>query len=225
MRVKFKITAKDMNSWSKEMVRYLKARCIYWFKQAIPEIKAEWQKIIVMSIYNSPEYDSLVSDNGQLRGELGVKDANGFFGELAALLVNSIKVEPLAQRVSQLSFKVGYKIDIDIAYSQVEALQDSSYVSFPSEERIEWVRQLLIEGSKPFPQGFDVITVDEDYSIRFVSRTGLAIMEDSYSNSSYTVPEQFAGTVENNFITRAIRLVSDQLQKSAIRIIEEKLSE
>lgn len=225
MRVKCKIAAKDMNTWSKYIVQRLKSYNTYWFKQAIPEIKVAWYHIILRSILTSPEYDSLMAVDGQLRGELGVRDASAFFGGLSALLVNSINIEPLAQRVSQLSFKIGYRLDINISYAQVEALQGSSYVSFPSEERIEWVRQLLIEGSRPFPQNFDVVTVREDYSIRFVSRTGLAIMEDTYTGRSYSIPEQFAGTVENNFITRAIQSVVPLLQKEAIKIIERKLIE
>jgi hypothetical protein len=59
---------------------------------------------------------------------------------------------------------------------------------------LEW---LLLEGNKTIIKNQQVIVRPSKFS-----RTGMALMQES--NKSWKVPSQYAGTIRNNWITRAI---------------------
>jgi hypothetical protein len=81
---------------------------------------------------------------------------------------------------------------------------------------LPWLKWLLFEGSKP---------LIKNYSVKFGSnkrsRTGQAIMISS--NKNWKVPSEFAGTVTNNWITRAIDRASDKILQDIQNIIESNL--
>ncbi|MFM7852641.1 MAG: hypothetical protein ACKO96_12190, partial [Flammeovirgaceae bacterium] len=75
---------------------------------------------------------------------------------------------------------------------------------------LPWLSWLLYEGVSPIVRGYDVKITGNIYS-----RTGGALMIKS--NKNWRVPGEFAGTVTDNWVTRAI----DSIEKDIIASIKQ----
>ena len=72
--------------------------------------------------------------------------------------------------------------------------------------QLPWLEWLLLEGNKAIISKQEVIIGPNKFS-----RTGLAIMRPS--NKSWRVPSEFAGTIKDNWITRAIDNSESQINE------------
>jgi hypothetical protein len=103
-------------------------------------------------------------------------------------------------------FNVGFEGGITIEairadYADVLALPDSTLITPEHGYVLPWLQWLLLEGNK---------TIIEHFKVQFGSwgRTGGAIMR---KGGSWHVPPEHAGTINDNFITRAIAQIEPQL--------------
>ena len=76
-------------------------------------------------------------------------------------------------------------------------IDDDGYV-------LPWLEWLLLEGQSIIVKNYEVL-----YTKSASSRSGMALMQPS--KSSWRVPSQFAGTEKNNWTTRAINSVEDNI--------------
>lgn len=174
-------------------------------QQALP-------KIVKEALILEPEYASLLS--GQLRSELGIPDADSKIDQIFNAWSNNLLVEnkPISIKGSGLSG--GFSINIIKSdFSDILSLPAAIVVDNISGSIIPWLHWLLLEGNQ---------ILIRDYKLRMGpnsrSRTGNAIMVSS-TKDNWRVPAQFAGTINNNWVTRAI----DRLDDSILSYIEKEL--
>lgn len=179
------------------------------FNKSIPQIQNKLEALIREAIINEPEYTSLVG--GQLRAELGIPDAVSKVQDLLDLWIANIQVDITPFKITNLGLSGGFSINCirsdfsDVLSSSAAEVQDQIRgYSLP------WLSWLLLEGGKILVKDHTVVIGPNN-----ASRTGDAIMRNTM-RSSWRVPPEFAGTVKDNWITRAI----DKLEDSVLDIFK-----
>jgi hypothetical protein len=195
MRVGIKILESNTQIQKSVMVAML-PECVTLMRSIISSLKNSIPPIIAQSIYNSPEYQSLVS--GTLRLEFGIPDANTKISELIEFWINGMQFIYKPPVISGSKIKSSFSISmIKIDFSDVLG-SDAAYVRDNIRGySLPWLEWLVFDGSKVIVPGYDVVIGPNSRS-----RTGFALMR--ISNNDWRVPPEFAGTIENNWITRAI---------------------
>jgi hypothetical protein len=211
MRISLKLLETDsqINTKILESIRtYLQPA----FTKTQQSLQKNIPQIVKQALMAEPEYNSLLS--GQLRAELGVPDAGARIESLFESWSNNMNVtsKPLSIKAARLSG--GFSIDmIRSDFSDVVDLPAGIVTDNISGSVIPWLRWLLLDGSKILVRNYQVQMGSNPRS-----RTGQAIMITS-DRENWRVPAEFAGTVNNNWITRAI----ERLDGTIINIIESEL--
>jgi hypothetical protein len=171
------------------------------------KVRPQIQNIVFTAIMNSPEVQSL--QGGDLQAELGVPDAAGRVRNLAELWAKSIRVVSFQPAKMQGGFfratleLGGIQSDFADALSSPDAIYTTN-----SGQVIQWLEWLLIEGDKVIIREYQI-----GLDVYDVSRTGLGNVMIKNQKASWSVPAHFAGTEDDNFVTRAIDTVADDIQK------------
>jgi len=170
-------------------------------------IERRIKEVYIAAIKSQPEYDSLL--RGRLRGEFGLTDVTGKLNEILDVWSKNIKMQ---------YFKKTFKIQaIDADFGNVLGLAAASQATEKGKS-LAWLEWLLLRGDEVIIREYTVaFNVHEDSN----SRTGMATMTRSKSGK-WSVPAQYSGTAQNNWITRAIdsipeetieNLVFDEIEK------------
>lgn len=180
----------------KSILMALLPECIAFMKHSMNQLKATIPEIVAQSIYNRPEYQSLVG--GTLRLELGIPDANAKIAELIQIWINNIEFVYNPPVISGSKIKSSFAVNmIKVDFSDVLGTDAAHVRDNIRGYSLPWLEWLLLDGSKAIVPGYDVVL-----GPNLRSRTGLALMR--ISNSDWRVPSEFAGTIGDNWITRAI---------------------
>lgn len=180
-------------------------------RAAKPEILKRVKEVVERAITTSPEYHSLMG--GQLQGELGVPEPHSRIDQLLAIWLNEIQIIEKPVRIVADRIVGGFRIEV--IKRNLRAVLNSPASSYVTEkgETIPWLRWLTLMG--------DAVIV-RDYSVDFSnpknSRTGLAVMVGD-TGSNWFVPPEYSGTIDNNFVTRALKGVIPTISA----IIEEEV--
>ncbi len=171
------------------------------------KIERDIRNIVRTAITSQPEWDSLL--NGQLRGEFGLPDSQARLTNILKIWSNSIIVSPSLAKRSGGKLKGGLKIDmIQGDYSDVINTPEAYFVTEKG-VTLNWLEWLLKFGDK---------AIIKEYTIGVNprrSRTGTDVMIKQ-KGKRWFVPPQFAGTINNNFVTRAL----DSIQSNIESIVE-----
>lgn len=168
-------------------------------------ITRQFKSIITTALLNSPEVNSLAA--GDLKAEFGL-DSDPTQELVAAIMATlDVQVKSVTKARKGGITVVLQPNDFSNLLSQPWASQSIKGGSIP------WLEWLLTLG--------DTIIIS-DFGVEFGnfpdSRSGLAKMATEVA--PYKVNGQYSGTVENNFITRAVRRVRpelDRIFKGALR--------
>lgn len=190
---------------SKEILGALLPDISNYFKDIIRYLKANLPSVVRVAIVNTPEYQSIL--NGQLQYEFGIPDPGTKLTGLLDLWTQNIDIIYNAPTISGNKIKGSFSVNMirvdfsDVLYSDYANMYDALRgYSLP------WLEWLVLEGNK---------TIIKDYGIVIgpnkSSRTGMAIMRGSAG--SWKVPSQFAGTVGDNWITRAIDAAEGSIEE------------
>lgn len=166
-------------------------------------VKSELPKIVNTIVTNSPVYNSILS--GRLRYELGIPNSNSVLAELLQIWTTNIMYTykppfisgtQIISRFSASLFKANFD---DVLGSQAAQVYDTvrGY-------KLPWLQWLLFYGNLPIIRDHEVVR-----SRSRSSRTGEAVMRRT--GGSWSVPSEFSGTIDNNWITRAIESNSSQI--------------
>jgi len=163
--------------------------------------------IFIYSLENCPEIKSL--KGGLLQAELGPIKTD------VDIIIKNI----INEIVSTFEFKVDYynsvyvrpKLQITMSvfpYNSITKLINDIGASYKTDKsvNIPWLEWLLLRGDVPIISNYYVSTSGNLLN----SRTGLAVMKRS-KTSAWRVPPQFSGVEKNNFITRALDNVADNV--------------
>lgn len=178
--------------------------------KAIPDISKEIKELIAESLRSQPEYSSLMA--GTLRAELGIPDSNSINAVIQAL-IETLDVKKNTITITNSGLVGGFLLTMmksddmgGVIYANISSVNDPKGYSLP------WLEWLLFKGNEILVKNYRVSYTPSPYS-----RSGMAIMTPS--SESWRVPEQFTGTEENNWTTRAINSVED----SVYRIIQKNI--
>lgn len=156
------------------------------------------QHIVEEEIKSSPEYQSMVDSGGKLRGALGLVDPMNQLDAIIDILKSDIEMVSVPAQKTGKTITGGFRLEV--VRGNYENLLNSRIATFVSENNylVPWLEWLLTAGKS---------RVVQDYVIKYgpspFSRTGLAVMAKK-TGGGFSVPGEFAGTQENNFITRAL---------------------
>jgi hypothetical protein len=155
------------------------------------------QNLVRAKLNQSPTVNEL--SGGRLRAELGLVDGAARISNIINTWAESIEVK----YVKKLSTFGGIVVSMQsYDYSNVLSMPEAEFVTEKGVV-LEWLRWLLLEGSgriisnhffKPTPRG----------------RTGGGIMVERQT-SSWSVPKNHAGTSSDNFATRALEGIQDEI--------------
>ena len=162
------------------------------FQSAKPRIESEVKNLVSSLLFSCPEIQSL--KNGQLKFDFGLPiDPTN---EIIAGIVNSTYVYFKNFRFTKSTVKNIFSIYIQP--SDFKNLINNAYANVITEqgEVIPWLEWLLTAGNAVVVSGYSV-----EYGPNKNSRTGAAVMVPI---GFFKVDSQYSGTVENNFITRAL---------------------
>lgn len=169
------------------------------------KIKDPIIQVIKTALKNEPEYSSLMS--GQLRSEFGIDDTSKI--DIAINNIsNSILIEKKLMSVNNFGLSGGLDLKIINSQDFGGALTDSTAFVNDSERgyNLPWLEWLLLKGNSIIVRNYEV-----KYGQNSRSRSGDAIMIDSSSN--WRVPPEYAGTVRDNWTTRALSRVDSSITK------------
>lgn len=194
-----KINVKILESNSQIESKILKALvtdCREYFNEALSIIQQELPQIIYSAITSRPEYVSLVS--GKLRLELGIPDASVKVANLINYWISNISYNYKKPTIEGNKIK-GY-INIELIksdFSDILNSNDAMVIDSLRAYSLPWLQWLLLDGNKVIVPRYNVVISPNPRS-----RTGGALMR--ISTSSWKVPSEYAGTINDNWITRSI---------------------
>ena len=179
-------------------------------------IVSETKNIIVKSLRSEPEYQSLKS--GILRAELGIQNATTV-DDIVNKLSETIELIDIPITVSSKGgLKGGFKLVAIESETISDLINDSS--AFVNDDirgyKLPWLEWLLLKGGEKIIQNHEVEFGSSPYS-----RSGMAIMKES--TSSWRVPPQFAGSKNNNWTTRALSKIDNDIKNIIVSNIEKNL--
>ena len=195
---------------SNSILQALKPLVNDYFKKVYDSVSVKIQELVVQSIKNAPEYNSLL--NGQLKAEFGLPDADNRINELLEFwkymhveyrpvkIVNGLLETHFIIHMIQSDFN--NVIHTGAAILQTEKGKD-----------LNWLEWLLLLGDQ---------TIIKDYVVKFGpnsnSRTGMAVMK-GVTSGKWSVPAAYSGTLNDNWITRAM----DGADKDINRLLSESM--
>ena len=176
-------------------------------QKKISNVSTQVKDLVSNVIESQPEIQSL--KDGALKGAFGIIDSDIAILNIMQSITNSIEVR----------FK---KFDSNLNGGVVVNVQPSSFsnvLGLPQGFTVyksgvlHWLDWLLIRGDT-------IIIADYQYNPKTgLGRSGLGNM---ITGGSFRVPPQFAGSDNDNFITRA--LLSNEAEVQIIKILEEAIS-
>jgi len=189
---------------AKDMLNALLPDVNNYFTKIYNSIKGRISLILIEHLQKQPEYVSIMS--GELKGQFGLPDSSSRLQAILESIQNNGVV--ILNPLKITNNKLRGSIKLQMVQKNFEDLLSLGESSFTTEkgQKLDWLRWLLKEG--------DSIIISEYYFIAGPysnSRTGLGIMH-KFEGSSWRVPPEFAGTINNNWITRAINSASSDIE-------------
>jgi hypothetical protein len=168
------------------------------------------------ALMDEPEYSSLLS--GILKYELGIPDASSRIENIYDAWVSSMVIEKKLISIRNNQLNGGFSIRLMRSdFSDVLDLSASTVVDSISGSNIPWIKWLLLEGGKILVRDYRV-----QYGPNPRSRTDNAIMVSS-SSESWRVPAEFAGTIQDNWVTRSIAKLDNIMYTALEQELEKNL--
>jgi hypothetical protein len=167
--------------------------------------------LIARAIMEQPEYGSLLS--GRLYGEFGIPDADVKVRRLLHQWLEEFQIQVSQWRIVGPRIVGGFSVSaVRADFGRVLSMPEAHQLT-EKHELLPWLKWLLLEGDK--------IIIREHYYARAplfekYSRTGRGIMISTLAGKSgsnwkkglvsggWRVPPQYSGTIDNNWITRAL---------------------
>jgi hypothetical protein len=201
IRGKIFITETNSEIYNK-VLKALKPELNKYLEKAFNKAKTRIAEAVINAIKNAPEYQSLLS--GDLKYEFGLPDGDARVNYILGFW-EKINVEYKKVYITGDKISGGFTLSmIDSDFSDVIG---SAAAVFTTEKGtdLNWLEWLLLFGNK---------TIIRDYVVEFGpnprSRTGKAVMKGVQSGK-WSVPNEFSGTKNNNWITRAIESADSEI--------------
>lgn len=193
---------------AEQIVDFLVSKFSRIIRDMVGPVKEKVARQIDFLIRNSPEYESLLSDDTHsLHGQLGVVNPENFMNAMISTITDNVNVETIPFTRRGDSFDGGMLVQVLLAdFSDVLSIAGAS---FPSKGgNVDWLRWLLLGGASELINTHFYLG---GRNFTHWSRTGLGIMAKSYGKRSWGVPSEFAGDISDNWLTRALTPILDDI--------------
>jgi len=177
-----------------------------YMTKSVSKLRKILPSIIRNAITNTPEYDAIL--NGKLQYELGIPDPAQKLAGLLDLWSTNISITYNAPRASKIRIVSSFSVNMirvdfsDVLYSDYAIVVDGLRgYSLP------WLEWLLLYGNKTIVKNSKVV-----FGPNRSSRTGFALMRES--SESWKIPSQYSGTIDDNWITRAIDRYGNDIEQA-----------
>jgi hypothetical protein len=183
--------------FKKEIEKEVKLRLKSSINNITESIEIALQTLVKLRLYEAPEVDSLAS--GELRYQFGLIDGASRISNIIDMWAESVEVRYVSGfgKLGGISISMG-----DNDYSKALSMSEAEFTTEDGTP-LEWLRWLLLEGDTRIVNNYQ-------FQSGRRGRAGGGIMV-SRQNSSWGVPSQFAGTDNNNFATRALESMQDEI--------------
>lgn len=176
-----------------------------YFSNIYNQLKQNIPPILINYIKAQPEYSSLMG--GKLMAEFGLPDAGTRLSNILSTIENGAIVQTKPLSISGGKIRGSIKLQmVKKDFSDLLSLGDASFVTEKG-SNLQWLQWLLIEGDTAIIADYGFIVGSFP-----TSRTGMGIMRQ-FGGAFWRVPPEFAGTINNNWITRAINEASTDIEK------------
>lgn len=192
------------NRIARDILKLLVPEVKNYFDSILNNIRDPLKNLIIDAIKKAPEYDSLI--NGTLKAEFGLPDSDSRVNMIIQTLDNiNVKSKKIIIKGGE-QLSGGFELTmIPSSYSSILSLPEATFKTEKGKD-LHWLEWLLLLGNE---------TIIKDYEVKLGpdprSRTGMAVMRGVVSGK-WSVPPQFAGTANNNWITRAIDSVDNDIE-------------
>lgn len=194
------------SSIAKDMMNALLPDIEKYLDKVYNRMSKDIPDILVSAIQSQPEYSALLG--GTLQGEFGIPDPQSRLNEILDAIRTGQVVKRTPAKISANGIKAGIKLQM--VKSDFADLLSLGSASFDTEKgtRLDWLKWLLTEGDTIIISNYEFLLGSYPNS-----RTGLGIMRQ-FGGSGWRVPPEYAGTVKNNWITRAIDSASQSIESA-----------
>lgn len=176
-------------------------------RKSVGSVSSKVKNIVREAITSSVEYGELVG--GELEAELGIPDSSSRVENILDIWLQSLTITRKPVRISGKSMAGGFAVFmIREDWSDVLNSPSSRYVTLKGKQ-IPWLEWLLLAGDQ---------TIITDYTFsatippRYKSRTGKGVMLEA-PQRRWHVPRKYSGTALDNFVTRSLSGVGQQIQQ------------
>ena len=186
-------------------------------------IRRGTKKLLEISLKSQPEYTSMIFQDGKLRAELGVADSQSAMESLVRAWVASVQTRVHTPRIVG-SRIAGPIISVRAIQADYQDVLGKAYASYTSvnrqgeETHIPWLEWLLTKGTEIMVQTHSIYHPSTPTSR---SRTLTNTLMKRTKGQGWGVPEEFSGTYDNNFATRAVQMampdIGDMVQAETQR--------
>ena len=203
MKASFKLL-ESQSEINKSIVKQISKSLNVAVMGAVPVIADRIKSLVRNAITSSPEYNELLG--GSLQAELGVPSSGSRLSRILDTWLKSMQISKQPIRASGSKIVGGMTITmIRDDYADVLGTAEASYITAKG-QKIAWLDWLLMAGDKTLVADY-IFTEDIG---RGKSRTGLGLMKRE-KKKRWHVPREFAGTIKNNFVTRALSKLENQV--------------
>ena len=183
--------------FKKEIDREINLKIKSSINNITESIEIAIQTLVKIRLQEAPEVDSLAG--GKLRYQFGLPDGASRISNIIEVWADSVEVQ-YVQGVGKFG---GISISmVDENYSKVLSMSEAEFTTEDGTS-LEWLRWLLLEGDSRIINNYQ-------FQSGRRGRAGGGIMI-SRQRGSWGVPSQFAGTENNNFATRALESIQDEI--------------
>lgn len=193
------------------------------FKKASEEFKKQIRPVVIEilrnELYSAPEYTSVVY--GKLRGEFGLVDPEEKMDVIIDHIINRVlvigtNIEKTGGKI-HIQFSLNFKVDYGSLLSISEAFQLTEKGSV-----LPWLYWLIAGRGQEGVQGFEI-----DNKSPTIGRSGLPYRMVKSNNSYIPGSEDSSsvGTIDDNYITRALNSARTKMQVKIRREIQKAIKQ
>ncbi len=187
-------------------------------KRSIGSVSSQIKNIVKQAIISSPEYRELLG--GELQAELGVPETSARLDQITDIWLASLTISRKPVRISGASLTGGFSLFmIREDWSDVLGTSAAQYTTLKGKV-VPWLEWLLLAGDQ---------TIITDYTFSasiprgFYSRTGGGVMLQA-PQRRWHVPRKYSGTALDNFVTRALSGVGQQIQEVMQKEVQKRFN-
>jgi len=182
-------------------------------QQTVVQVRPRIITLLKTAIVNDPAWQSLMGNSylgNDLQAHFGLRssEVSGKLEEILGVWLEGVYVSYLPMAGTNVLKGRLIITAIRSSFNDVLSTQASNVVTDKGKV-LPWLEWLLKRGDEVVIQDYHVVFKPTNRS-----RSGKALM---YKTGRWNVPYVFAGTIDNNFITRLI----DQLEEPVLDILEE----